>query len=164
MNEARWVMLLTIGMLLSAAGYADDTKLSNAHGESLPGETRSIAALLAESEYASRWQLYHPLDAIAYSDDRERPIADINFRDSSALARISKLRNLSLLTLAEVGQTRLFLGVNDDGLVGLHFNLFSRTDNTRYLEAVRMPYLKKSIESDPIESMEVGPVPTAGRN
>ena len=164
MNEARWVMLLTIGMLLSAAGYADDTKLSNAHGESLPGETRSIAALLAESAYASRWQLYHPLDAIAYSDDRERPIADINFRDGSALARISKLRNLSLLTLAEVGQTRLFLGVNDDGLVGLHFNLFSRTDNTRYLEAVRMPYLKKSIESDPIESMEVGPVPTAGRN
>ena len=164
MNEARWVMLLTIGMLLSAAGYADDTKLSNAHGESLPGETRSIEALLAESEYASRWQLCYPLDAIAYSDDRERPIADINFRDGSALARISKLRNLSLLTLAEVGRTRLFLGVNDDGLVGLHFDLFSRADGSRYLEAVRMPYLKKSIESDPIESMEVGPVPTAGRN
>ncbi len=156
MNEAKWVMLLTIGMLLSAAGYADDTKLSNAHDESLPGGTRSIEALLAESAYASRWQLYHPLDAIAYSDDRQPPIADINFRDGSALARVSKLRNLSLLTLAEVGQTRLFLGVNDDGLVGLHFNLFSRTDNTRYLEAVRMPYLKKSTE--------VGPVPTAGRN
>ncbi len=164
MNEAKWVMFLTIGMLLSAAGYADDTKLSNAHGESLPGETRSIEALLAASEYASRWQLYHPLDAIAYSDDWKRPVADINFRDGSALARFSKLRNLSLLTLAEVGQTRLFLGVNDDGLVGLHFNLFSRADDTRYLEAVRMPYLKKSIESDPIESMEVGPVPTAGRN
>jgi hypothetical protein len=156
MNEARSVMLLTIGMLLSVAGYADDTKLSNVHSESMPGETRSIAALLAESEYASRWQLYHPLDAIAYSDDWERPIADINFRDGSALARISKLRNLSLLTLAEVWQTRLFLGVNDDGLVGLHFNRFSRTDNTRYLEAVRMPYLKKSTK--------VGPVPTAGRN
>jgi hypothetical protein len=164
MNEARWVMLLTIGMLLSAAGYADDTKLSNAHGESLPGETRSIEALLAESVYASRWQLYHPLDAIAYSDDWKQPIADINFRDGSTLARVSKLRNLSLLTLAEVGQTRLFLGVNDDGLVGLHFNLFSRADDTYYLEAVRMPYLKKSIESDPIESMEVGPVSTAGRN
>ena len=144
MNEARWVMLLTIGMLLSAAGYADDTKLSNAHGESLPGETRSIEALLAESEYASRWQLYHPLDAIAYSDDRERPIADINFRDGSALARISKLRNLSLLTLAEVGQTRLFLGVNDDGLVGLHFNAFPRDGDAHYLEVVRMPYLKEN--------------------
>ncbi len=164
MNEARSVMLLTIGMLLSAAGHADDTKRSNVHSESLPGETRSIEALLAESAYASRWQLYQPLDAIAYSDDWKQPIADINFRDGSALARVSKLRNLSLLTLAEVGQTRLFLGVNDDGLVGLHFNLFSRADDTRYLEAVRMPYLKKSIESDAIESMEVGPVPTAGRN
>ncbi len=156
MKNVRWVVLIPIVMLLSAAGYADDTKLSNAQGESLPGETCSIEALLAESEYASRWQLYHPLDAIAYSDDRQRPIADINFRDGSALARISKLRNLSLLTLAEVGQTRLFLGVNDDGLVGLHFNLFSRTDNTLYLEAARMPYLKKSTE--------VGPVPTADRN
>ncbi len=156
MLRARWVMLLIIGMLLSAAGYADDTKRSNADGESLPGETRSIEALLEESAYASRWQLYQPLDTIAYSDDRERPIADINFRDGSALARISKLRNLSLLTLAEVGQTRLFLGVNDDGLVGLHFNLFSRADDTRYLEAVRMPYLKKSTE--------VGPVPSTGRN
>ena len=164
MNEARWVMLLTIGMLLSAAGHADDTKLSNVHSESLPAETRSIEALLAESAYASRWQLYQPLDAIAYSDDWKQPIADINFRDGSALARVSKLRNLSLLTLAEVGQTRLFLGVNDDGLVGLHFDLFSRADDTRYLEAARMPYLKKSIESDAIESMEVGPVPTAGRN
>ncbi len=149
MNEARWVMLLTIGMLLSAAGYADDAKPSNVHAESLPGETRSIEALLAEPEYASRWHLHHPLDAIAYSDDRERPIADINFRDGSAFARISELRNLSLLTLAEVWQTRLFLGVNDDGLVVLHFNLFSRTDNTRYLEAVRMPYLENSTEQLP---------------
>ena len=151
MNEARWVMLLTIGMLLSTAGYADDTKLSNAHGESLQGETRSIETLLAESAYASRWQLHHPLDAIAYSDDWKRPIADINFRDGSALARVSKLRNLSLLTLAEVGQTRLFLGVNDDGLVGLHFNLFSRGGDTRYLEVVRMPYLK-TMGSDSIDS------------
>ena len=150
MNEARWVMLLTIGMLLSAAGYADDPKPSNVQAESLPGETRSIEALLAEPAYASRWQLYHPLDAIAYSDDRERPIADFDFRDSSVSARISELRNLSLLTLAEVWQTRLFLGVNDDGLVGLHFNLFSRTDDTRYLEAVRMPYLENSTEVGPV--------------
>ncbi len=54
MRKARWVMLLTIGMLLSAAGYADDTKLSDADGESLPEVTRTVAALLAESQYASR--------------------------------------------------------------------------------------------------------------
>jgi hypothetical protein len=131
-------------MLLSAAGYADDAKLSNADGASLPEVTRSVAALLAESQYASRWRLYHPVDAMAYSDEWPRPIAEFNFQDDSALARVSKLRNLSLLTLAEVGQTRLFLGVNDDGLVGLHFKLFSRAGDERYLEVVRMPYLKKT--------------------
>ncbi len=142
MLNARWVMLLTIGMLLSAAGYADDTKLSD--GESLTEVTRSVAALLAESQYASRWRLYHPVDAMAYSDEWPRPIAEFNFQDDSALARVSKLRNLSLLTLAEIGQTRLFLGVNNDGLVGLHFNLFSRAGDARYLEVVRMPYLQKT--------------------
>ena len=144
MLKARWVMLLTIGMLLSAAGYADDTKLSNADDESLPEVTRSVAALLAESRYASRWRLYHPVDAMTYSDKWPRPIAEFNFQDDSALARVSKLRNLSLLTLAEIGQTRLFLGVNNDGLVGLHFNLFSRAGDARYLEVVRMPYLQKT--------------------
>jgi hypothetical protein len=46
-----------------------------------------------------------------------------------------------------MGQTRLFLGVNDDGLVGLHFNLFSRAGDERYLEVARMPYLAQ-IEPD----------------
>jgi hypothetical protein len=112
--------------------------------ESLPEVTRSVAALLAESRYASRWRLYQPVDAMTYSDNWPRPIAEFNFQDDSALARVSKLRNLSLLTLAEIGQTRLFLGVNNDGLVGLHFNLFSRAGDARYLEVVRMPYLQKT--------------------
>ena len=144
MNKVMWLVLLPIGMLLSAAGLADDTKSSSTGDEPLPEVTRSVDALLAESRYASRWQLYHPVEAVAYSNDWQRPIVDLNFHDDSALARVRKLRNLSLLTLAEVGQTRLFLGVNDDGLVGLHFNLFSRAGDERYLEVVRMPYLKKT--------------------
>jgi hypothetical protein len=50
---------------------------------------------------------------------------------------------LSLLTLAEIGQTRLFLGVNDEGLLGLHFNALPRDGDERYLEVIRMPYLKE---------------------
>lgn len=156
MNEARWVMLLIIGMLLSAAGYADDANLSNADGALLPEVTPSVEALHAKLANTFRSHLLYPVEAMAYLDHWPRPIADFEFRDDSALARVSKLRNLSLLTLAEVGRTRLFLGVNDDGLVGLHFNLFSRAGDTRYLEVVRMPYLKKSTK--------VGPVPTIGRN
>ncbi len=151
MNEARCVILLTIGMLLSAAGYADDANLSNADGVLLPEVTSSVEALHAELTNKFPSHLLYPVEAMAYLDDWPRPIANLEFRDDSVLARVSKLRNLSLLTLAEVGQTRLFLGVNDDGLVGLHFNLFSRTDDTRYLEAVRMPYLNKSMGSDSID-------------
>lgn len=143
MNKFRWVVLLPIGMLLSAAGLADDTKSSKTDDELLPTATHSVETLLAESQYASRWQLDYAVDAMAYSDDRQRPIADFNFRDGSAMARVKKLRNLSLLTLAEIGQTRVFLGVNDDGLVGLHFNLLSRASEERYLEVARMPYLKQ---------------------
>jgi hypothetical protein len=134
-------------MLLSTAGLADETKSSGTGDKRLPQANLSVDALLAESQYASRWQLDYPVDAGAFSDERQRPIAEFNFRDGSALARVKKLRNLSLLTLAEMGQTRLFLGVNDDGLVGLHFNLFSRAGDERYLEVARMPYLAQ-IEPD----------------
>ncbi len=144
MPKASWMALLTIGMLLSAADFADDAKFSNTDGEPLPVVTLSVETLLAESKYASRWQLFHPVEAMAYSDDWPRPIADFDFQDASALARVSKLRSLSLLTLAEISQTRLFLGVNEKGLVGLHFSAFPHYGDERHLDVVRMPYLKEN--------------------
>ncbi len=143
MNKAMWVTLLAIGML-SAAGYADDAKLSNTDGESLPQAMPSAEASHAKSAHTFPSQLLYPVEATAYLDDWPRPLANLEFRDDSALARVSKLRNLSLLTVAEIGRTRLFLGVNDDGLVGLHFNSFSRAGDARYLEVVRMPYLTEN--------------------
>ncbi len=144
MPKASWMTLLTIGMLLSKAGFADDAKSSNTDSEPLPEVTLSVEALHAESGYTSRWQLFDSVEAMANSDDWPRAIADFDFQDDSALARVSKLRNLSLLTLVEIGQTRLFLGVNDDGLVGLHFSALPRDGGERYLEVVRMPYLKEN--------------------
>ena len=153
MLKASWMAQLVIGMLLSAAGLADDAKSSNADGESLPAVTLSIETLLANSEHAPRWQLFHPVEAMAYSDDWPRPIADFDFQDASALARVSKLRSLSLLTLAEIGQTRLFLGVDEEGLVGLHFSAFLHYGDERYLELVRMPYLKETVPDSEIEQL-----------
>ena len=149
MPKASWMTLLTIGMLLSAAGFADDAKSSSTDGEPLLEVTLSVEAMHAELGYTSRRHLFPSVEAMAYSDDWPRPIADLDFQDDSALARVSKLRNLSLLTLAEIGQTRLFLGVNDDGLVGLHFNAFPRDSGERYLEVVRMPYLKENEPDSP---------------
>lgn len=144
MFKATWMALLIIGVLLSAAGFADDAKTSGTDGEQLPVVTLSVETLLAKSEHAARWQLFQPVEAMTYSDDWPRPIADFDFQDDSALARLGKLRGMSLLTLAEIGQTRLFLGVNEEGLVGLHFSALPRNGDERYQELIRMPYLKEN--------------------
>ena len=144
MIKTSWMALLTIGLLWPAAGVADDVQSSKTDGEPLPVVALSVETMLAESEYPSRWRLVHSAEATAYSDGRLRPIVDIDFQDASTLSRVSKLRCLSLLTLAEVGQTRLFLGVNEDGFVGLHFDVLPHIGSDRYLEVVRMPYLKKT--------------------
>ncbi len=149
-----WMALMIIGILLPASGFADDTQSSGTDGEPLPAANLSIDTLLAESGYASRWQLANPVEPLAYSNDWPRPIANISnidFQDGSTLARMSKLRSLSLLTLAETRQTRLFLGVNEDGLVGLHFSAFARHSDERYLEMARMPYLKDQEADSEVE-------------
>ncbi len=143
MLKANWMALSMIGLLLSAASFADDATSSNTDGASLPIEISTVQSLLAEPTDPSGWRLTYPIEAMTYSDDWRQPIANVDFQDASAFARISKLRNLSLLTLAEFGEGRLFLGVNSHGLVGLHFNAFPRNYDGRYLELARMPYLKK---------------------
>ena len=153
MSNASWMTLLTIGMLLSAAGFADDVKSSNTDSEPLPEVTLSVEALHAESGYTSRWQLFDSVEAMANSDDWPRAIADFDFQDDSALARVSKLRSLSLLTLTETGRTRLFLGINEEGLVGLHFSTFRHHGDERYLEVVRMPYLKEKEPDSEVEQL-----------
>ncbi|MGB5331009.1 MAG: hypothetical protein WBM80_10905 [Woeseiaceae bacterium] len=122
MLRANRMACLIVGTLLSTAGLADDGIL----------------------EYASRWQLINPIETMAYADDWPQPMNNFDFQDSGILGRASRLRGLSFLTLAEIGRARLFLGVNKEGLVGLHFRAFSRHSSSRYLELARMPYLKNS--------------------
>ncbi len=143
MRNAKWMGQLTIGMLLSTAGFADDTKSSSTDAGQRPAGTITVESLLAETAYASHLQRYRPVEASSYANDWRQPIADVEFQDNSALGRVSKLRNLSLLTIAESRRTRLFLGVNDDGLVGLHFIAVPKYGDRRYLSLARMPYLNK---------------------
>ncbi|MEE8221319.1 MAG: hypothetical protein V3R21_06125, partial [Woeseiaceae bacterium] len=72
MLKASWMTLLTIGMLLSAAGFADDVQSSNIDSEPLPEVTPSVEALHAESGYTSRRHLFPSVEAMAYSDDWPR--------------------------------------------------------------------------------------------
>ena len=142
MIKASWMVLLTTCSLWSAAGCADDVQSSKTDGELLSKTTLAVETMLVESAHPSRWRPFHPTAATTYSTKPLRPIADFDIQDADALSRVSKLRGLSLLTLAEFGQTRLFLGVSEEGLVGLHFNAFPRYDGEGDLEVIRMPYLR----------------------
>ena len=103
------IILLTVGVLLTGAGWA---------GEAEP-PVRSV--------------ILKP-DADAWSQTR----LSFTFRDNSVIGRVGKLRNLSFLTLATTERTRFFLGVNEDGLVGLHFNTLTRYSDDRVLELARL--------------------------
>lgn len=144
MVKANWMASLAIGTLVSAAAFADETAASAAEAQASPAVKLRSDSLLAKLERTSRWQLLPPAAAARYSDDWPAPIADFDFREASTLARVSKLRSLSLLTLAEFGQTRMFLGINDSGLLGLHWSGLPRHADGRYLELIRMPYLRES--------------------
>ena len=145
------IVLIIVGILLSAAGLADDMQSFQADSYAASTATSSIETLLAKLEHASPWRFVFPDNTVVYADDRTGPIANFRFEDAGALARVGKLRSLSLLTLAETGRTRLYVGVNANGLLGLHLSAFRRDDEDRYLELVRMPYLKSG---EPVTTIE----------
>lgn len=142
MNRAKWMGHFTIGMLLSTAGIAEETKSSDTTVMQQSPMAISMA-LPAVSANAADPQLHRRVASQPYAKDWRRSLADVEFQDNSALGRVSKLRNLSLLTLAESQRTRLFLGINDDGLVGLHFIALPGYGGRRFMSLARMPYLKK---------------------
>ncbi|MBT8090706.1 MAG: hypothetical protein KJO01_10905 [Gammaproteobacteria bacterium] len=142
MLRAKWMVFLFVSPLLPAAALADDATVARGDGKPAPIPALSLESLQAQSAYAPRWQLNYPIETVTYTDDWSRPMSNLDFQDSGILGRASKLRSLSFLTLAELGQSRLFLGVNNKGLVGLHLRAVPRPSSGRYLELVRMPYLK----------------------
>jgi hypothetical protein len=154
--------LLPVSMLLTAASLADDADSTDTDAEQIPLESRPTIASDTEWEFSYLWNLRYRGAATVYPGDWTDPITELDFQDSSMYGRVSQLHNFSLLTLAEFGQKRVFLGVNADGLVGIHFNAFSRNDDRRYLELVRMPYLEElntDSEVDQPEQESEEPVP-----
>lgn len=148
MQKASQIVFFAITFLMPALVLADDV--------GTPKSARylsDVAALSSqpyppEYSYASRWHLV-PLSVIGpYADDPFQPMASLDFRDPGTLARVSKVRELSLLTLAEVGTARFFFGVNDSGLFGLHLGAMPRLGDERCVELARMPYLKNAARDD----------------
>lgn len=120
MFNANRLAPLLFCMLLPAAVFAEDSVSSEAAAESAPVVTASVDDLLAASESEWRSELIRSLATVSYLDHWQHSTADFRFREANALLRMKKLRRLSLLTLADTRRTKLFVGVNADGLLGLH--------------------------------------------
>lgn len=99
----------------------------------------TVGFLLATASSAGAAEpIVHSVILQPHINDWGQPRPVFNFREDSTLERLSKLRNLSFLTLATTRRTRLFLGVNEDGLVGLHINSRTRYGDERVLELARL--------------------------
>jgi hypothetical protein len=125
--------VLIIGILMSGPGFADD--LAQAY---LTPAAQAFLADLERSAHSPPQEYFQP---IRYTDNFVRPFPDVEFSDSGFLNRISKLRRVSFLTLAEFDQSQLIFGVNNKGLLGFHFNAYRNGGKERQLEMLRMPYL-----------------------
>ena len=143
MFKTKWIVLLPLGILLAAESLADDSDTAAVDGEQIPRQMSTAIAADAERQFSYLWQMRYPVALTTFPEDWPATIDDFDFQDTSMYGRVSRLRNLSLLTLAEFGQRRLFLGVNEDGVVGVHLGAFSEKNDQRYLEVVRLPYLKE---------------------
>ena len=140
MRKTNCVVPVTIGVLLSLPGFADEAKSFNTPREPLPAAVPSAKVWLAGLNAAHRLQ-FQPTEAVGFT--RQGPIPDFDFQNASVLTRFGKVRSLALVTVAETRQARLFLGVNNDGVVGLHFSALPRRGATSNLEWLRLPYLAK---------------------
>lgn len=134
--------LLSALSLLSTGVFADETEATY-EPASLPlASSLSATSFLDQLGQTSHWRLSDPIDLIALAELQLHPLHELHFEESDLISRLSKLRGLSMLTMAEVGAARLFFGVNDKGLVGLHFNTGASDPGDIHVEVLRMPYLK----------------------
>lgn len=145
MQRARWMVPVVALCLMPAAVIADDARTAVEGIAQADLVALSMPAYRQAAVSATRWRPTMPNYDIAYAGDALHPIETLDFRDSGALARVSKVRQLSLLTLAELGKTRLFFGVNKEGLFGLHLCALPQPGDERSVELARMPYLKNPV-------------------
>lgn len=151
MFKASWMVWISVGILLAAESPADDAKTTDADSERVPLQMRTAIAADVEWEFSSLWQVRYPVELTTFPADWPGAMGEFDFQDTSMFGRVSQLRNFSLLTLAEFGQKRLFLGVNEDGLVGLHLGAISDKHDQRYLEVIRLPYLTELDPGDDVD-------------
>ena len=148
MRTASRKILSILSMLLSTAALADE--LPYTLTDDLSSLSSSTSQWMTDQAPIVRLQPPYRTPETSSLGDMTMPIIELELEleNASTLKQISKLRALSLLTLADKGKFQFFLGVNDDGLPGLHITLLPRNDDDRTLEVFRMPYLREDQSDD----------------
>ena len=147
-RNAAWTGFAAV--LLTAHAVADETSATpDAADERAPDV--SLTAVLPTTAYMSDW-LLDDIDVVEigpYSTNHVTGLSNLDFREGSTIERLGKYRALSLVTFAEIGKARLFLGVNEDGFLGLHLNATPKVTEERTVEVMRMPYLAPRRPDEP---------------
>lgn len=144
MRRTFWMVLVLLSSLQPLRADAEDAATAVTVIDASDLYANSYSTHWRVFADSSDWSLAQPYEATLYPKNDLHPIAAIDFRDPGALARVSKVRELSLLTLAEMGKARFFFGVNDRGLFGFHIGARPGSGDERCVELARMPYLGNS--------------------
>ena len=128
MRKDGWKTLFCACLLFPVAAIADDA---------------------IDKLYESRWQLSHSLDTATYLDELPEPASSFRLQvdDGNSILRVTNIRTLSLLTLSGDERAKWFLGINEDGFVGLHFRGFSRSGAKRHLDVASL-FSSQDVEDD----------------
>ena len=146
MRTASPKILSIFSFLLSTAALAEDLPYTFANDLSSLSPATNL--WLQDQSPVVRSQPPYRMPETTSFGAMTMPVIELELENASTLKQISKLRSLSLLTLADKGKLQFYLGVNDDGLPGLHITLLPRQDDDRTLEVFRMPYLKEDKADD----------------
>ena len=141
-------MFLLFGLAAATCGsvQADDSRDTKAAMDSYRWQLTADATRLAEERLTPAFvsqevlRLEHP--------DNEFRSSSQNLVDNNAsgLGKLMRVRSLSLLTLASAGEARLFIGISDDGIPGIHLARLSKKQKSRHVELSRLPFLARSPE------------------
>ena len=101
MIAASRIALLSVVLSLSSGALADETEAPYQPASLSLDTSLSPTAFLDVLEDQSLWRLSYPVDLISLSELHPHPLNDIQFENSDLVSRLSKLRGVSMLTMAE---------------------------------------------------------------
>ncbi len=136
MRRFRWKTLLCCTLLLPLAAAADDADDAEPDGS----DATHVETVRSLAELESRWRLSHPVVAPTYAGQwpQASTMFDFDVQSENSFMRVARIRSLSFLTLSGNERSKWFLGINEDGLVGIHFRGFTRNGARRHLDVASL--------------------------